>query len=89
MAAFVSLSGALAYYHTHRAYENGQAVAAGYERRAASARLLSLMRDAETGQRGFLLTGEDRYLEPARPGQQLCRHPAARADTGVSLAQSA
>jgi CHASE3 domain sensor protein len=26
--------------------------------------ILSLMKDAETGQRGFLLTGEDPYLEP-------------------------
>lgn len=29
-------------------------------------RLLTLMVDAETGQRGFLLTGDDRYLEPYR-----------------------
>ena len=28
--------------------------------------LLSFLKDAETGQRGFLLTGEDRYLEPYR-----------------------
>src|SRR5215471_6635681 len=26
--------------------------------------LLSALKDAETGQRGFLLTGEDQYLEP-------------------------
>src|SRR5262249_45660252 len=26
--------------------------------------LLSALKDAETGQRGFLLTGEERYLEP-------------------------
>ena len=28
--------------------------------------LLSSLKDAETGQRGFLLTGEDRYLDPYR-----------------------
>ena len=28
--------------------------------------LLSSLKDAETGQRGFLLTGEDRYLIPYR-----------------------
>ncbi|MBE7502849.1 MAG: CHASE3 domain-containing protein [Verrucomicrobiales bacterium] len=28
--------------------------------------LLSLLQDAETGQRGYLLTGETRYLEPYR-----------------------
>src|ERR1700733_1348488 len=27
-------------------------------------RFLSMMKDAETGQRGFLLTGEDSYLAP-------------------------
>ncbi len=26
--------------------------------------ILSLLKDAETGQRGFLLTGDDQYLEP-------------------------
>jgi len=28
--------------------------------------LLSLLKDAETGQRGYILTGEERYLEPYR-----------------------
>jgi CHASE3 domain sensor protein len=36
--------------------------------------LLSSLKDAETGQRGFLLTGEDRYLEPYR--QALTTIPA-------------
>jgi methyl-accepting chemotaxis protein len=31
--------------------------------------VLSTMKDAETGQRGFLLTGEDSYLEPFRSAQ--------------------
>jgi PAS domain S-box-containing protein len=37
--------------------------------------LLSLLKDAESGQRGFLLTGEDRYLAPYR--EALLRIPAA------------
>ena len=37
--------------HTHQVIENLDQV-------------ISLMKDAETGQRGFLITGEDRYLEP-------------------------
>lgn len=47
-------------------------VAATLERRQSllvlqhADQLLSLMKDAETGQRGYLLTGEDRYLEPYR-----------------------
>ncbi len=32
-------------------------------------RLLSSMKDLETGQRGFLLTGEERYLEPYNQAQ--------------------
>ena len=38
--------------------------------------LLSLIKDAETGQRGFLLTGEAKYLEPYENG-----HPARSAHT--------
>src|ERR1039457_1306640 len=30
----------------------------------ASGALLSIIEDAETGERGYLLTGEDRYLQP-------------------------
>src|SRR5476651_1062187 len=37
--------------HTHLVLENLE-------------QLLSAMKDAETGQRGFLVTGEERYLEP-------------------------
>lgn len=69
IAAFVLLNGVLAYYHTARVYRNGAHLAEGYERRAVAARLLSIMRDAETGQRGFLLTGEDRYLDPYHQAQ--------------------
>src|SRR5271156_4880674 len=37
--------------HTHLVIENLE-------------QLISTMKDAETGQRGFVITGEDRYLEP-------------------------
>ena len=37
--------------HTHQVLENLEAV-------------ISLLKDAETGQRGFVLTRQDRYLEP-------------------------
>jgi CHASE3 domain sensor protein len=49
--------------HTHRVLETLEAV-------------LSDMKDAETGQRGYLLTGQERYLEPFR---------AARATTQQDL----
>jgi len=41
--------------HTHKVKE-------------AAAEVGSALKDAETGQRGFLLTGEERYLEPYRTG---------------------
>ena len=37
----------------------------GLERIAGT---LSLLKDAETGQRGYLITGEDSYLEPYNSG---------------------
>src|SRR4051794_16989842 len=48
-------------------------------------RALSTLKDAETGQRGFLLTGEEEYLEPyraasARMDEALGRLAALTAD---------
>ena len=36
--------------------------------------VLSTTKDAETGQRGFLLTGAERYLEPYTAAQSRLRH---------------
>lgn len=35
-----------------------------YETRAQIQRVFSLLQDAETGQRGYVITGDDRFLEP-------------------------
>src|SRR6266478_5455603 len=43
--------------HTHQVLEKLEAVLSG-------------MKDAETGQRGYILTGEERYLEPFRAAQE-------------------
>src|SRR5438105_13688414 len=32
---------------------------------------VSALKDTETGQRGYLLTGDERYLEPYKHGQQI------------------
>jgi len=42
-----------------------------YENRSAVGRLLRYTLDAETGQRGYLLTGRDEYLEPYRQANEL------------------
>ena len=38
----------------------------GFEQRTRLANLFSALQDAETGQRGYLLTGDDAYLQPYR-----------------------
>ncbi|HTV87442.1 MAG TPA: CHASE3 domain-containing protein [Stellaceae bacterium] len=55
---------AVAYRTTDALIENGDAATHSYEVRGAFQRLLSDATDAETGQRGYLLTGEDSYLMP-------------------------
>src|SRR6476469_3517918 len=47
--------------HVYRASE---AVAHTHAVKTALERLLSILVDAETGQRGFIITGEAKYLEP-------------------------
>lgn len=44
--------------------ENDAWVAHSHQVRTELADLLSQMKDAETGQRGYIITGEDSYLEP-------------------------
>ena len=39
-----------------------------YELRSRIASIISHLQDAETGQRGYLLTGSESYLEPYRNG---------------------
>jgi PAS domain S-box-containing protein len=48
----------------------GQQVELGYRRIAATQAIMAIARDEETGQRGFVLTGQERFLQPylvARP----------------------
>ncbi|WP_043335329.1 sensor histidine kinase [Belnapia moabensis] len=42
--------------------------------RVTASQVFSLIQDAETGQRGYLLTGEDRYLEPYRRAMEALPH---------------
>ena len=53
-----------AYRTTVGLIENDGLVAHTYEVRTSLADLLSALKDAETGQRGYLLTGSDSYLGP-------------------------
>jgi PAS domain S-box-containing protein len=58
--------GWLAYVSIQRAGETSDVLERGYEARAEMDRLLAYMVDAETATRGFMLTGDTRYLQPYR-----------------------
>lgn len=61
--------------------ESDQLVVSSVDVRSESRKLLAELQDAETGQRGYLLTGEDAYLEPYRTAIGLI-------PSGVSTLQS-
>lgn len=57
---------ALTYRSTARYAEMSDEVRHSYDVKLAVRRILQLLADAETGQRGYLLNGQSRYLEPYR-----------------------
>jgi methyl-accepting chemotaxis protein len=63
---FLLAIGAVSYDNTSKLVDTSQRVAHAHEVLAALDRSIAGLVDAETGQRGFLLTREDRYLEPYR-----------------------
>jgi signal transduction histidine kinase/CheY-like chemotaxis protein/CHASE3 domain sensor protein len=63
---FFVVTGVLAYQNVRSIRDNNQKVIHSQQTVTALSEILSAAQDAETGQRGFLLTGNDRYLEPYR-----------------------
>lgn len=61
---FFLISGAFAYVNLKTLRENTEAIVHSHEVIITLDELLSSTQDAETGQRGFLLTNNDRYLDP-------------------------
>jgi CHASE3 domain sensor protein len=65
LAAFTLLLVAgISYHNANLLIDTEHWVAHTHQVRTEFADLLSDLKDAETGQRGYLLTGEDSYLEP-------------------------
>jgi methyl-accepting chemotaxis protein/methyl-accepting chemotaxis protein-1 (serine sensor receptor) len=62
--SFLLLIGVLSYTNTKKLITTAGWVTHTHEVLEANAQILSLLKDAETGQRGYLITGEQRYLEP-------------------------
>jgi CHASE3 domain sensor protein len=61
---FFIASGTIAFINIQLVRDNNQKVQHSHEVITSLDQLFSLVQDAETGQRGFLLTGNDRYLDP-------------------------
>ena len=84
-AAFVAILlvmlvvGSTAYQSTVRLTEAAAWVTRSYQIRALQDDLQSTLKDAETGQRGFLITGAARYLEPYQAARQTIGNDLATA----------
>ncbi|MEO8004348.1 MAG: CHASE3 domain-containing protein [Betaproteobacteria bacterium] len=64
--ALLVIIGGVAYRSLSVLVDSGHTVTHSHAVIESLARVLSLMKDAETGQRGFVITGSDPYLEPHR-----------------------
>src|SRR6476469_9673355 len=62
--ALLILNAATSYRNTLKLLENERSVSHTHQVLTELEATLSTLKDAETGQRGYLLTGEERYLEP-------------------------
>ncbi len=58
--------GVISYTNTRTLGQNVESAEHTQQVLLALNNLLSLAKDAETGQRGFLITGDERYLAPTR-----------------------
>jgi PAS domain S-box-containing protein len=64
LLAVLAAGGVLGYVNVQRLAENERLVAQTHEVIAELEALLSTLKDAETGQRGYLLTEDEKYLQP-------------------------
>ncbi|MET0254780.1 MAG: CHASE3 domain-containing protein, partial [Luteibacter sp.] len=88
---FFVVTGLLAWQNIRTIRDDNQKVIQSQQTVRDFNQVLSSVQDAETGQRGFLLTGNDRYLEPYRAALASlpARLDAIRAATRDNAAQQA
>ncbi len=92
---FFVISGSVSYFNVQVLQTDNDKIVHSHEVITTLDSVLSSMQDAETGQRGFLLTGDEKYLQPyddalARIGPELDQVAALTTDNRnqqVSLAQ--
>src|ERR1700761_3232456 len=61
---FFIFSASLSYWNTSSIRDNQEQVTKTHQIILDLEKLMSLAKDAETGQRGYVITGNDNYLEP-------------------------
>jgi CHASE3 domain sensor protein len=76
----VTVMGLIAHLSGRRYLAAVQAVEHTLSVKSAISGTLSLLKDAETGQRGFILTGDEQFLEPYRARASISR-PCSLAST--------
>ena len=74
------LTVAAALWQTNQSVELNSAVRQSLEQRSSLRLLMRGMQDAETGQRGYLLTGDETYLEPYLAGREDIERELANQD---------
>ncbi|WP_316828805.1 CHASE3 domain-containing protein [Pedobacter miscanthi] len=70
---FTIATSALSYFSVEKFYNSEKWVDHTNTVRGKLESIISSMKDAETGQRGFLLTGNEKFLEPYKGAAQLTR----------------
>jgi CHASE3 domain sensor protein len=78
MALVLLLSGAVVYVMGARILRAHQLIGKSDATQAALDRVLQTVTDAETGQRGYLLTGKDEYLQPYAEAKSRIERDMAR-----------
>jgi PAS domain S-box-containing protein len=66
--AFILVNGGLTLRNIVRLHRTTESTEASYRAILGASRVLSTIKDAETGQRGFLITGDSEYLKPHADG---------------------
>jgi CheY-like chemotaxis protein len=77
---FFLATGVITYLSTQTLQQNNALVVRTHNIIAASDELLSTLQDAETGQRGYVITGAQRYLDPFNVASELLDDKVANLD---------
>ena len=85
----VAVFGVVTYHNTVAVRQGEALVAHSYAVRETTRELLSSVKDMETGQRGFLITGAPAYLEPYHAGLEDVEEEFARLEANAGASGSA